>query len=190
MLSDVIKNKSIHLSSIDANGGIGASQNNNINKEYQLDLSSIEWYAFTDNYGTSEEKLFIKHFERTIRPKLDAKGLKFFLIRNERVPELAIYSFKDGERFEPDFLLFVEKTNVDNKSNYQAYIEPKGFQLLDGSDQVWKESFLLEIAEKHKVKNPIITANNDYFILGLPFYNEEVRKGDFDKAVNEWIENI
>ena len=188
MLSDVIKNKSIHLSSIDANGGIGASQNNNINKEYQLDLSSIEWYAFTDNYGTSEEKLFIKHFERTIRPKLDAKGLKFFLIRNERVPELAIYSFKDGERFEPDFLLFVEKTNVDNKSNYQAYIEPKGTNLL--LDQEWKESFLLEIAEKHQVKNPIITANNDYFILGLPFYNEEVRKGDFDKAVNEWIEGI
>ncbi len=188
MLSDVIKNKSIHLSSIDANGGLGASQNYNSNKEYQLDLSSIEWYAYTDNYGTSEEKLFIKHFERTIRPKLEAKGLKFFLIRNERVPELAIYSFKDGERFEPDFLLFVEKTNVDNKSNYQAYIEPKGTNLL--LDQEWKESFLLEIAEKHQVKNPIITANNDYFILGLPFYNEDVRKSDFDKAVNEWIEGI
>lgn len=189
-LSDVIKNKSIHLSSIDANGGIGASQNNNINKEYQLDLSSIEWYAFTDNYGTSEEKLFIKHFERTIRPKLEAKGLKFFLIRNERVPELAIYSFKDGERFEPDFLLFVEKTNVDNRSNYQAYIEPKGSQLLDNYEQTWKESFLLEIAEKHQVKNPIITANNDYFILGLPFYNEEIRRGDFDRVVNGWIEGI
>lgn len=189
-LSDVIKNKSIHLSSIDTNGGIGASQNNNINKEYQLDLSSIEWYAFTDNFGTSEEKLFIKHFERTIRPKLEEKGLKFFLIRNERVPELAIYSFKDGERFEPDFLLFVEKTNVDNKSNYQTYIEPKGVQLLDNYEQTWKEAFLLEIAEKHQVKNPILTANNNYFILGLPFYNEEVRKGDFDKAVNEWIENI
>ena len=189
-LSDVIKNKSIYLSSIDSNGGIGASQNSNINKDYQLDLSSIEWYAYTDNYGTSEEKLFIKHFERIIRPKLDSKGLKFFLIRNERVPELAIYSFKGGERFEPDFLLFVEKSNVDNKSNYQAYIEPKGFQLLDNSDQVWKESFLLEIAEKHHVKNPIITANNGYFILGLPFYNEEARKNDFDKAVNKWIDNI
>ncbi|WP_297689303.1 DEAD/DEAH box helicase family protein [uncultured Anaerococcus sp.] len=187
-LSDVIKNKSIYLSSVDANGGIGASQNNNINKHYQLDLSSIEWYAYTDNFGTSEEKLFIKHFERIIKPKLDEKGLKFFLIRNERIPELAIYSFKDGERFEPDFLLFVEKTNVDNKSNYQAYIEPKGNNLL--LDQEWKESFLLEISEKHQVKNPILTANNDYFILGLPFYNEEVRKGDFDKAVNEWIEGI
>lgn len=189
-LSDVIKNKSIYLSSVDANGGIGASQNNNINKHYQLDLSSIEWYAYTDNFGTSEEKLFIKHFERIIKPKLDEKGLKFFLIRNERIPELAIYSFKDGERFEPDFLLFVEKTNVDNKSNYQAYIEPKGFHILDNTEQIWKESFLLEIAEKHKVKSPIITANNDYFILGLPFYNEEVRKSYFDKAVNEWIDNI
>lgn len=189
-LSDVIKNKSIHLSSIDANGGLGASQNYNSNKDYQLDLSSIDWYAYQDNFGTSEEKLFIKHFERVIKPKLDEKGLKFFLVRNERVPELAIYSFKDGERFEPDFLLFVEKTNVDNKSNYQAYIEPKGIQLLDNHEQRRKESFLLEIEEKHQAQNPIVMANNDYFILGLPFYNEEVRKGDFDKAVNEWIENI
>lgn len=187
-LSDVIKNKSIHLSSIDANGGLGASQNVNLNKEYQLDLSSMYWYAYQDNYGTSEEKLFIKHFDRLIKPKLEEKGLKFFLIRNERVPELAIYSFKDGERFEPDFLLFVEKTNVDNKSNYQVYVEPKGTNLL--LDQEWKESFLLEIEEKHQVQNPIVMANNDYFILGLPFYNEEVRKGDFDKAVNEWIDNI
>lgn len=167
MLSDVIKNKSIHLSSIDANGGLGASQNYNTNKDYQLDLSSIEWYAYTDNFGTSEEKLFIKHFERVIKPKLDEKRLKFFLVRNERVPELAIYSFKDGERFEPDFLLFVEKTNVDNKSNYQVYVEPKGTNLL--LDQEWKESFLLEIEKKHQVKNPIVMANNDYFILGLPY---------------------
>ena len=82
----------------------------------------------------------------------------------------------------------MEKTNVDNKSNYQVYVEPKGTNLL--LDQEWKESFLLEIEEKHQVKNPIVMANNDYFILGLPFYNEEVRKSDFDKAVNEWIENI
>ena len=104
-LSDVIKNKSIYLSSIDTSGGVGESQNTNPNENYQLSLFDQDWYVYNDNFGTSEEKLFIKCFNREIKPKLEKKGVKFFLIRNERIPELAIYSFSDGERFEPDFLL-------------------------------------------------------------------------------------
>ena len=99
-LSDVIKDKSIYISSVDISGGVGESQNNNPNEEYQLDLSKLDWYVYNDNYGTSEEKLFVKHFNREIRPKLEEKGLNFFLVRNERIPQLAIYSFSDGERFE------------------------------------------------------------------------------------------
>ncbi len=53
-----------------------------------------------------------------------------------------------------------------------------------------EKSFLLEIAEKFQVKNPIITANNDYFILGLPFYNDDISKGNFDKAIDNWVNEI
>ncbi|RIY31349.1 hypothetical protein CJP74_07585, partial [Psittacicella melopsittaci] len=69
--------------------------------------------------GTSEEKRFIKHFKDKIKPKLDKQeDLTYYLIRNERVSELAIYSFNNGERFEPDYLLFlfvkIKKQNKDN----------------------------------------------------------------------------
>lgn len=187
-LSDVIKNKSIYLSSIDASGGVGESQNTNPNENYQLSLFDQDWYVYNDNFGTSEEKLFIKYFNREIKPKLEEKGVKFFLIRNERIPELAIYSFSDGERFEPDFLLFVEKDKVSTSSNYQVYIEPKGGHLLYKDE--WKEKFLLEIETEHQIKNTIVTANKDYMILGLPFFNAEERTEDFEKKVNEWLEQV
>lgn len=187
-LSDVIKNKSIYVSSVDSNGGIGQSQNTNSNENYQLSLFDMDWYVYNDNYGTSEEKLFIKYFNREIKPKLEEKGVKFFLIRNERIPDLAIYSFSDGERFEADFLLFVEKTKLDNNVNFQLFIEPKGEHLLD--KDAWKEKFLLQIDKNHRIENTILTSNNDYMILGLPFYNEKIRKLGFDKAINKWIKEI
>lgn len=187
-LSDVIKNKSIYLSSIDTSGGVGESQNTNPNENYQLSLFDQDWYVYNDNFGTSEEKLFIKYFNREIKPKLEEKGVKFFLIRNERIPELAIYSFSDGERFEPDFLLFVEKDKISNSANYQVYIEPKGGHLL--YKDKWKEKFLLEIESEHQIKNTIVTANKDYMILGLPFFNESEKMIEFKDAVNEWIEEI
>ncbi|HNU48451.1 MAG TPA: aspartate 1-decarboxylase, partial [Bacteroidia bacterium] len=40
-----------------------------------------------------------KHFKEYAVPKLQAKNCEFYVIRNERVPELAIYSFNNGERF-------------------------------------------------------------------------------------------
>ncbi|CDZ75670.1 putative protein [Peptoniphilus sp. ING2-D1G] len=187
-LSDVIKNKSIYLSSIDTSGGMGESQNTNPNENYQLSLFDQDWYVYNDNFGTSEEKLFIKYFNREIKPKLEEKGVKFFLIRNERISELAIYSFSDGERFEPDFLLFIEKEKIDVNSNFQVYIEPKGSHLL--LKDSWKEKFLLDISEMHEIENTIFTTNNDYIILGLPFYNEEMRKCNFENAVNKLIEEI
>ena len=187
-LSDVIKNKSIYLSSIDTSGGVGESQNTNPNENYQLSLFDQDWYVYNDNFGTSEEKLFIKYFNREIKPKLEEKGVKFFLIRNERIPELAIYSFSDGERFEPDFLLFVEKDKVSTSSSYQVYIEPKGGQLLYKDE--WKEKFLLEMEAEHQVENTIVTANKDYMILGLPFFNAEERMENFEKKVDEWLDQV
>ena len=185
---DVIKDKSIYVSNVDLNGGKGASQNTNPNEKYQLDLYNIDWYVFNDNYGTSEEKLFIKYFNREIKPKLEEKGLKFFLVRNERIPELAIYSFSDGERFEPDFLLFVEKSKIEKNSKYQVYLEPKGSHLLE--TDAWKEKFLLDISKQYKINNTVISSNNDYMILGLHFFNESARKKEFENDVKDLIEKF
>ena len=62
-IKSVIKDKSIYLSRLDENGGKGLSQVDCPNPEYQIDLSKESWYVFNDNYGTSEEKLFINLFK-------------------------------------------------------------------------------------------------------------------------------
>lgn len=118
MLKDLFKDRKIFVEKIDANGGKGDSQNNCTNDNYKLDLRNENWYVFNDYYGTSEEKLFIKYFKFTIEPKLQAKGLEYYIVRNERIPESAIYSFAAGERFEPDFLLFVRKRGMEGSLIY------------------------------------------------------------------------
>lgn len=187
-ISETIKDKSIYLSKIDENGGKGESQNDNPNFLYQLDLSQEDWYVFNDNYGTSEEKLAMKFFKSDIEPKLNEKGLNYYVIRNERIPELSIYSFKDGERFEPDFLIFVEKQNLDNSNHYQVYLESKGNHLL--LEDKWKEEFLMDIKENADTTQTIITANNNYIVLGLPFYNAENRIKEIGQAIDDWIREI
>ncbi|RVU55435.1 DEAD/DEAH box helicase family protein [Anaerosphaera multitolerans] len=187
-ISEVIKDKSVYFREIDQSGGKGSSQNNNPNMLYQIDLLKEDWYAYNDNYGTSEEKLAIKYFKTDIEPKLKAKGLNYYVIRNERVPELAIYSFEYGERFEPDFLIFIEKQNIDNSTHYQVYYEPKGDHLL--LTDKWKEDFMLEIREKHSIKKTVINANDDYIILGLPFYNFNEGLDEIDEAIDKLIEEI
>jgi len=66
-------------------------------------LEDKDWYVFNANYGTSEEKKFIKLIDRQIK-ELRKKYKKIYLIRNEK--QLKIYNFKDGQAFEPDYLLF------------------------------------------------------------------------------------
>lgn len=183
-VKSIIKDKSIYISEVDKDGGRGASQVNCPNPDYQIDLSKEDWYVFNDNYGTSEEKSFIKFFKTDVEPKLKAKNLDYYVVRNERVPELAIYSFEHGERFEPDYLLFVAKK--DNDMSYQAYIEPKGKQLL--KEDIWKEKFLNEIEEKHSIKE--IISERKYKIIGLPFYNEQYLRQNFLDSITTWIETI
>lgn len=187
-ISHVIKDKSIFLSKEAESGGRGHSQTRNPNQAYQLNLLEKPWYAYDDNYGTSQEKLFVIYFEREISPKLEALGVSYYLVRNERIPELAIYSFDNGERFEPDFLLFVEKNKNSNNSNFQVYVEPKGELLIDS--EKWKEDFLLQIEEKHIIMNTMLTAGNDYLILGLPFFNDPERLDMFQEAIDNLIKSI
>lgn len=187
MLKNVIKNKSIYLSKIDENGGKGDSQTNCSNENYRLDLSNEDWYVFNDNYGTSEEKLFIKFFKTTIEPKLIEKKLEYYVVRNERIPELAIYSFDHGERFEPDFLLFVINNNPENSIIYQAYAEPKGSNLLE--EDKWKEEFMKEMYDTANTDS-MIDFGKKYKIIGLPFYNDTHKKSEFEEAINTWIEQL
>ena len=178
----ILKDKKISPGSIERNGGKGNSQNNCSNEEYRLDLTNESWYVFNDNYGTSEEKLFIKYFKTHIEPKLKEKNLEYYVVRNERIPELAIYSFEAGERFEPDFLMFIRKQRSEGSLTYQGYVEPKGNQLLD--NDAWKEDFSMQIEKEHSVTGLF---TYDYKIIGFPFFNNDNRMEEFEEAIDKWI---
>ena len=182
-IKNIIKDKTIYLSSVN-NEGKGESQIETSNNELKLDLSMENWYVYNDNYGTTEEKKFVKYFKNEIKPKLDEKNFEYYVIRNERFSELALYSFDKGERFEPDYLLFIKNKNNDNKSEeYQIYAEPKGEQLL--LKDKWKEVFLLEIEEKQK------TMKNNHKIIGLPFFNGKGTKlKEFSEVINKFLDKI
>jgi type III restriction enzyme len=104
----------------------------------------------------------------TIIPKLKEKYTDIKLIRNKRA--LPIFDFKQGRRFEPDFILLLKDKN-DNGLNYQFFIEPKGSHI-QKFDQ-WKEDFLLQI--KKLFQDTLIEYDIDgkYRLIGLSFYSKQ-----------------
>ena len=172
-IHDVFKDKKCNYTVLH-DGGIGVSQNDmSVPSAWKIDLSKEDWFAFEDNFGTSEEKAFVAYF-RTFVPMLKAKYDKAFLVRNER--QLHIYSFDGGERFEPDYLLFLHKNNSDGYEQLQVFVEPKGTHLVENDK--WKEDFLLDIENK-AIATKIFVDDNKYRIWGFHFFNTDVRMSEF-----------
>ena len=171
---DVFKNKKCNY--IDPhNGGIGMSQNDiSVPIDYKMDLSKEDWFAFEDNYGTSEEKAFVAYFKKYVN-ELKDKYDKVYLVRNER--QLHIYSFDGGERFEPDYLLFLHTQKNDGYEQLQVFIEPKGTHLIEKDS--WKEDFLLQL-ESNAIPVTKFADNNKYKIWGFHFFNRDERSVEFD----------
>lgn len=176
---DVFRNKTVNYAN-PHDGNIGISQNDaSVPGKWKIDLSKEDWFVYTDNYGTSEEKAFVAYF-RDYVADLRKKYNKIFLVRNER--EFHLYSFDDGERFEPDYVLFLQKKKTDSFEQLQIFVEPKGTQLLE--KDAWKEEFLLQMKSKAiPVKNYV--DDNEYKIWGLHFFNQDTRMKDFDKEMQD-----
>ena len=174
-ISEMFKDKKCNYTIVH-DGGLGYSQNDaSVPNRWKIDLSKEDWFAFEDNFGTSEEKAFVAYF-KTFVPHLKEKYDKVFLVRNER--QLHIYSFDGGERFEPDYLLFLHKQNEVGYEQLQVFIEPKGTHLI--ADDKWKEDFLLEIEDK-AVATKIFVDDNKYKIWGFHFFNTDARMNEFAK---------
>lgn len=170
-ISEFIKDKSVNYTPIA--GGKGTSQNDASVGANRLDLSVEDWFVFNDNYGTSEEKAFVRYFKDyvdTLRSKYD----KIYLLRNER--QIHLYSFEGGERFEPDYILYLCKNRTDSVEQLIVFVEPKGTHLID-SDK-WKEDFLLELKGK-SIPTITFADNNKYKIWGFHFFNTERRSIEF-----------
>ena len=176
-IHDLFKDKTINLNDIHS-GGLGYSQNDvTVDEKWRMDLSKEDWFAYTDNYGTAEEKALVAYLKGKIK-ELKKKYSKIFLVRNERA--VHIYSFDEGNRFEPDFVMFLQRNKEEGYEQMQIFIEPKGDHLLD--KDAWKEKFLLQM--KHNaVPIKILADSNDYKIWGLHFFNTNNRAVEFDKDI-------
>jgi type III restriction enzyme len=146
----------------DSDQEFGVSINSPGKTAYYLNLSSKDWFAYKDFFGTSEEKLLVHFLDKKMRV-LEAKYKNIYLLRNEKFFKL--FNFVNGQALEPDFVLFLEGLNEENKY-YQIFIEPKG-QFLVKNDE-WKEQFLTDIKSQGKVLQ--LLANSEYIVWGLPFY--------------------
>lgn len=143
-----------------------------------MDLEKCNWHAYKDCFGTSEEKHLIKYIE-AIYPKLKEKYQDIYLVRNEK--DLKLWSFKTGNAFEPDYILFLRKKgNDDIYDNIQIFIEPKGEHLR--ATDAWKEECLQEIKDKADIH--FSTRSEKFNVWGMPFYTESKRM-IFDSSFRE-----
>lgn len=180
-IRDTFRNKTVNYTD-PHDGGIGISQNDSsVKSEWKIDLSTEDWFVYTDNFGTSEEKAFVAYFRSYVN---DLRKIynRIYLVRNER--EFHIYSFEDGERFEPDYVLFLQKDKTDGFEQLQIFIEPKGSQLLE--KDAWKEKFLLQL-KNEAIPTTTYVDDNDYKIWGLHFFNQDRRMKEFDLEFAELI---
>ena len=139
----------------------------------RFDLQQADWFAFNDNFGTSEEKALVSYFRQYVT-ELQQKYDKVFLIRNER--QLHLYSFDDGQRFEPDYIICLWKKDKVSSEQIIVFVEPKGTHLLELES--WKEKFLLQL-EKRAVPTLVFKDDNKYKIWGFHFFNREYRSTEF-----------
>ena len=166
-ISDIFHNKIVNYFD-PHDDGIGISQNGlSVDEDLRIDLSLEDWFAYTDNYGTSEEKAFVAYFRDRVET-LKKIYNKIYLIRNERA--FCIYSFEDGKRFEPDYVLFLQKGNIEKFEQLQIFIEPKGSHLLEKDS--WKEHFLLQL-KNEAIPVKIFVDDNSYKIWGFHFFNQD-----------------
>lgn len=160
----------------------------------QYDVKSARWYAYSENYGTSEEKRFVKYIAGQITAlRQKYKDAEIYVIRNEL--DYWLFNPQDGRRFSPDYLLLINDTK-NQAIYYQCLVEPKGGHLLE--QDTWKEQALIHLAEQSEIifdadKNEHYAFNfmkevqargyQQIKCLGLKFFNSDPR-GESDFAID------
>ncbi len=175
MVKDTFTDKTLNIVN-DGQGDqeYGIAQKETTNQALHMDLANEDWFAFNENYGTSEEKYLVKYIAKVV-DKLKQKYSEVYLLRNER--HFKLFNFDDGRVFEPDFVLFLLKDDEKPSLHYQVFIEPKGGQLLKGDE--WKHNFLMQLKIEHKIEQ--LWKDKSYIVWGMPFYNETETKHEFEK---------
>lgn len=166
-IKDVFTDKILHI-----------NKNDERAKGQEEFIKDKQWYVYTANYGTSEEKRFVEMFSARYKSLCDSFE-NIYVIRNEQI--LKIYD-SIGRTFEPDFLLFCKQKDG-KKLSFQVFIEPKGGHL--SAKDKWKEDLLKAMKEKCIVVKDL----DNYIITGVPFYNYD-NENEFKKELNETLRTI
>lgn len=166
-IKDVFTDKILHI-----------NKNDERAKGQEEFIKDKQWYVYTANYGTSEEKRFVEMFSARYKSLCDTFE-NIYVIRNEQI--LKIYD-SIGRTFEPDFLLFCKQKDG-KKLSFQVFIEPKGGHL--SAKDKWKEDLLKAMKEKYIVVKDL----DNYVITGVPFYNYD-NENEFKKELNETLRTI
>lgn len=173
----------------------GKAQSDHDNPELQYDIETADWYAYSENYGTSEEKRFVKYVASQINDLRNKyQGSEIYLVRNEL--DYWLFSPQDGRRFSPDYMLIVNDV-TNGELYYQVLAEPKGGHILE--QDIWKEEALISLADNSEVvfdAEESDTRNYREYLeeakkhgykvikpLGLKFYNSDPR-GEADFALD------
>ena len=144
--------------------------------------NSDSFFIYDNLYvdSTSEEGLY-KQFKTFYDDTLKNEYAKVFLIRNHL--EICFYTFKEGAKFYPDFILILQSKAGEVKT-YQVILEAKGEHLSTNDDSRAKASFLKAFEDlqglnkknepKSKSKNKGITFKNkspkEIKIIGMDFF--------------------
>lgn len=163
----IFRDHKLRFENTHSNEQIGKSMNDIYNRGYHLDLSVRDWYAYTDCFGTSEEKELVKYIDSIYNQLREKYSEEVYLVRNEL--DFKIYNFEDGRPFAPDFVLFLRRKDGTDYDNLQIFIEPKGTHLLV-TDQ-WKEDFLNQIQGADT--GQFCLKGEKFNIYGLPFFNRD-----------------
>lgn len=174
------KDKTLRISADEKNSEYDIAQSTTSNSALQLNLSKVDWYAFNENYCTEQEKLLIKYIEQAYK-SLKEKYKDIYLLKNDK--HFKLYSFDNGRPFEPDFVLFLKDKEKSKNIIYQLFIHIKGQKLI--SQDQWKEDFLMQINQEYKLDT--VFENKEFKLIGLPFYNEQLKNIEFDTKLNELI---
>ena len=162
-------------------------QSDHDNPDLQFDVESAEWYAYSENYGTSEEKKFVKFVATQIEElKSRYTGAEIYVIRNEL--DYWLFSPLDGRRFSPDYMLIINDAQ-NGEMYYQCLIEPKGGHIIEKDS--WKEKVLISLADESEITFDAEHDDDQNYIdflnevkehgykevkcLGFKFYNTEPR---------------
>jgi len=180
-IREVVRSKILNINVGDySDQEYGLPMSNPKYENLRLNISNKGWYVYNENYGTSEEKYFIQFINGAME-KLKKKYSEIYLLRNANLFKL--YRFSDGQATEPDFVLFLKEKGKKKIIQFQLFIESKGTVWIN-KDQ-WKENFLKEIESKHELQ--ILAENKEYRLIGMPFYNETVKKQEFSNAFDKII---